>query len=324
MNESLQHLGPESKGAGSSRGMAIELNRILVPVDFSSASSRGLAFAASLAGRFHSKLHLLYVIEPPSMPEWGYVHLEIREAKLRQTAEERLSQISLEHGINPGLVASAKVRSGAVEFEICQAAADETADLIVLASHGLGGLKHTFIGSACEGVVRHARCPVLTVREGALGTNEKLDFAPKRILVTTDFSEASKRAFPYAVALAHKFEASLLLLYVVPSHLPAEISHLGIVLHEKQMLSEAREQLPRFRSAELDPHMHVETLVLSGTPAREICATAETHGADLIVISTHGYTGLKRFAVGSVTEKVVRHAPCPVLIIREREREFVG
>lgn len=325
MNDSLQHLGPESKGAGSPRGPAIELNNILAPVDFSPASQRGLAFAADVAARFHSQLHLLYVVEPPSLPEWGYVHLAIKDAKLRGAAEERLPQFPLECGIDPTLVRSAKVRSGDAEFEICRAAVEQRTDLIVIASHGLGGLKHAFIGSTSESVVRHAPCPVLTVCERALGTEEaeQPSFAPRRILVTTDFSEASKRAFLYATALARKFEASLMLLHVVPSNFLAEISQIGIVLEEKRLLAAAREQLPRFREVELDPHLHVETLVLNGGPAHEICTTAETQSADLIVISTHGHTGLKRFALGSVTENVVRHAPCPVLVVREREHEFL-
>jgi nucleotide-binding universal stress UspA family protein len=325
MNESLQHIGPESKGVGSSRGPVIELNNILAPVDFSRASQRGIALAAGLAVRFHSKLDLLYVVEPPVLPEWGYVHLTIRDAKLRHTAEERLPQFVRECGIDPGLVRSAKVRAGEPESQICRAAVEENADLIVLASHGLGGLKHAFIGSTSAGVVRRAPCPVLTVRERALGTDqaEQAPFAPRRILVTTDFSEASKKAFPYAAALARKFEASLTLLYVVPSHLPAEFGHLGIVLEENRMLAEARERLPRFREMELNPHVHVETLVSNGSPAHAICTTAETQSTDLIVISTRGHTGLKRFALGSVTENVVRHAPCPVLVVREREHEFL-
>ena len=141
--------------------------------------------------------------------------------------------------------------------------------------------------------------------------------------MTTDFSHESKKAFPYALALARKFEASLILLYVVPAHLPAELSHIGIVLEEARLLEEAREHLPRFRQAELDPHLHVDALVLNGGPAHEICRTAETQAADLIVMATHGHTGLKHFMLGSVTENVVRHAPCPVLVVREREQEFV-
>jgi nucleotide-binding universal stress UspA family protein len=88
MDESLQNLGPESKGIGSTRRPAIELNAILAPIDFSPASRRGLAFAAGVAVPFHRELHLLYVVEPPSLPEWGYVHLAIKEAKLRRKADK--------------------------------------------------------------------------------------------------------------------------------------------------------------------------------------------------------------------------------------------
>lgn len=323
MNPSLQNLGPESHGVGSGQWPSIEINRILAAVDFSPASSRGLACAASLAERFGSRIDLLYVIEPPVLPEWGYAHLEFRESKLRLAAEEKLGRFPAECGLDSRLVRSAKVRSGEAEFEICQAAVDENSDLVVLAGHGLGGLKHALVGGACEGVVRRASRPVLAVNERAAPGKDLVSFAPKRIVVATDFSGASRKAFPYAIALARKFGAALTLVYVVPSHLPAEVSHLGIVLAEKQMLAEAVEKLPLFRQAEMDPHLCVETLVLNGSPAREICGTAETRGADLIVISTHGHTGLKRFALGSVAEAVVRHATCPVLVVREREHDFV-
>jgi len=321
----LQNAGPKSKGTGSASGPAVKLDRILAPVDFSAASQRGAAFAACIARRFHSQLHLLYVVEPPSLPKWGYVHLIFKEAKLRHAAKEQLQEFPLGCGIDPDLIESGKVRSGDAEFEICRAAVEENADLIVIASHGLGGLKHALIGSTSEAVVRHAPCPVLTVREHTFAAENGRQpcFAPRRILVTTDFSEASRKAFPSAMSLAREFEASLTLAHVVPSHWPAEISHMGIVLEENRMLSAAREQLPQFCDAELDPDMHVETLVLEGGPAHEICTAAETQSIDLIVMSTHGHTGLKRFALGSVTENVVRHAPCPVLVVREREHELV-
>jgi nucleotide-binding universal stress UspA family protein len=203
-------------------------------------------------------------------------------------------------------------------------AAEENIDLIVMASHGRAGFQHPIIGGTAERVVRDAPCPVLTVRDRAWQMPpQKSAFAPKRILVTTDFSDASKKAFQYAAALARRFEASVTLLYVVPSQLPSELSHIGIVLEEKRLVEEARERLPRFREAELDPHRHVETLVLNGRPAHEICHTAETRQTDLIVMSTHGHTGLKHFLLGSVTEKVVRHAPCPVLVVRERTHQFL-
>lgn len=325
MNGPPTNLGPESKGGGAPPGLVIELNHILVPVDFSAASQHGLAFAGALAGRFHSRLHLLHVVEPPVLPEWGYAHIPQRDARLRHAAEERLPRLPSACGIDSELILSAEVRSGEAADEICQAAGERHADLVVIASHGLGGIQHAFVGSTAERVVRRAPCPVLTVRDRVLRNKGEgtASFDLKRILVTTDFSEASKQAFPYALALARKFEASLLLLYVVPAHLPAELSHIGIVLEEGRLLAEARERMPRFRQAELDPHLRVDTLVLNGGPAHEICRAAETQGADLILMATHGHTGLKHFLLGSVTENVVRHAPCPVLVVRGREREFV-
>jgi nucleotide-binding universal stress UspA family protein len=325
MKNVLPDLGRESRGAGSSHGPTIELNKILAPVDFSVASRYGLAFAGIVAERFRARLRLLHVVEPPSLPEWGYVHLALREAKLRRAAEERLSELPLECAVDERLIHSSEVRSGAAGFEICQAAAEWSADLIILASHSLSGFPHAFIGSTAERVLRHAPCPVMTVRGLALRKegSPKSPFDLKRILVTTDFSEESKKAFPYAVALARKFEASLTLLYVVPAHLPADLGQIGIVLEEERLITEARERLPRFREAEMDSHLHVETLVVNGGPAHEICQTAESQAADLIVMGTRGRTGLKHFLLGSVTEKVVRHAPCPVLVVRERQHDFI-
>lgn len=100
-----------------------------------------------------------------------------------------------------------------------------------------------------------------------------------------------------------------MLAHVVPNHLRLQFGYTGIPFDEQEMLSAAREQLPRFRGAEIDPHLHVETLVLHGGAVQEICLAANTQRVDLIVIATHGHTGLKRFTLGSVAENVVRHAP---------------
>lgn len=325
MKESPSTPVPNGTGANMPQGSTLSLQRILAPVDFSIASQHGLAFAGALAERFHSRIQVLHVVELPVLPEWGYAHLSRREATLHHTAEAHLLQLPSECGIDPSLIRSADIRSGDAGNEICQAAAQEHADLIVLASHGLGGLPHMFTGSTAEHVVRRAPCPVLTVRDSALRKKGEgvAVFNLKRIVVTTDFSQESKKAFPYALALARKFEATLILLYVVPAHLPIELSLMGIALEENQLLEEARERIPSFRQAELDPHLRVDTLVVSGGPAHEICQTAESQAADLIVMATHGHTGLKHFMLGSVAENVVRHAPCPVLVVREREHDFV-
>lgn len=327
MSTTPNQFGPEAVGTGSPRGSQICLNRILVPIDFSPESSLGGRFAAEVARRFHSHLHWLHVVEPPDLPEWGYVHLALRENHLRQTAQARLPLFPAECGVDPHLSVTTSLRSGEAGTQICQEAADTGCDLIVMASHGLGGWSHLLGGSTTLRVVRHAPCPVLTVRERALapasGAPAHVGREFKRIIVTTDFSEASQKALPYAVALAHRFEASLTLLFIVPEIVPNEFAPTAAGREEERLMADARERLPRLREAVLDPRLVVNTVVLQGSPAAEICRTAELQNSDLIVMSTHGRSGPAHFILGSVTENVVRHAPCPVLVVREREREFI-
>jgi nucleotide-binding universal stress UspA family protein len=146
-----------------------------------------------------------------------------------------------------------------------------------------------------------------------IGTNNEL----KRILLPTDFSAGSAQAFPYAVWFARQFGASITLVYVVPTTLPAELSHIGIVLEEKRLAKEAETTLAKVRARELPSEVAVDNIVLNGGPYYEICKAAGALGIDLIVMSTHGHTGLKHALLGSTAERVVRHAPCSVLTVRE-------
>ena len=159
--------------------------------------------------------------------------------------------------------------------------------------------------------------PTAEVRHGAPG------ISLKRILVTTDFSICSKAALRYAAALAQGFGAEILLIHVVPTVMPTGLSHLGLTAEEKRLIRGAKDLLPFVREAELDSTLYVEVQVLNGTPADEICKAAKENACDVIVIATHGNTGLKHFWLGSVAEKVVRYAPCPVLVVREREHDFL-
>ena len=139
----------------------------------------------------------------------------------------------------------------------------------------------------------------------------------KKILVPIDFSEGSKMALPYAIGIARDFGATVSLAHVVPSTTPADLTHLGIVLEEKRLLKQAQGLMRQFRANQLPSDTGGKDFVLSGSPAPEICRLAAKATFDLIVLATHGHSGLKHLWLGSVAEKVVRHAPCPVLTIRE-------
>lgn len=302
---------------------SIELKTLLVPVDFSPASRRGLKFAAGLAKQFHAGLHLVHVIEPSPYPDWGYVHLTLEERKMRELAEQKLPLFSLESGIDPQLVRGADIRAGEADLNIVKTAGKEAADLVVMASHGKGALAHVVLGSTAERVARLAPCPVLVVREQALAKDPPRPFQVKRILVPTDYSDVSLKALEYAKAFARRFDATLVLVHVVPEVLPAEFGHLGIIVDERRVLHEAEKRLPQLREVTCDAELKVETRILTGGASYEINRAAADLDCDLVVIATHGYTGFRRFWLGSVAEKVVQHAPCPVLVVREKEHEFI-
>jgi nucleotide-binding universal stress UspA family protein len=147
----------------------------------------------------------------------------------------------------------------------------------------------------------------------------------QRILVPIDFSDCSKKALQYALPLAKEHEAALTLLYVVPPAYGAgEYGGIDYAQLEASMKVGGEKELAKLVASEVPNEIPADTLVRVGSPAREIVEIARNLPADLIVISTHGRTGLKHVFLGSVTEHVVQRAPCPVFVVREREHEILA
>jgi nucleotide-binding universal stress UspA family protein len=148
-----------------------------------------------------------------------------------------------------------------------------------------------------------------------------------RILIPTDFSKHSQNALAYAVAFAEKFGAELHLLHVVQDlamFLPDGVTAGPPLLPPVDQLTAAvRVALDRAIEENHLQHLPVQTHVREGTPFYEIIRFAKEKDIDLIVMGTHGRSGLVHVLLGSVTEKVVRKAPCPVLTVRHPEHEFV-
>jgi universal stress protein A len=148
-----------------------------------------------------------------------------------------------------------------------------------------------------------------------------------RILIPTDFSKHSQNALAYAVAFAEKFGAELHLLHVVQDlamFLPDGVTAGPPLLPPVDQLTAAvRVALDRAIEENHLQHLPVQTHVREGTPFYEIIRFAKEMNIDLIVMGTHGRSGLVHVLLGSVTEKVVRKAPCPVLTVRHPEHEFV-
>jgi nucleotide-binding universal stress UspA family protein len=145
----------------------------------------------------------------------------------------------------------------------------------------------------------------------------------RTILAPVDFSAASTKGLRYAAALAKQFGAKIIPIFVV--ELPEVVGLFQLLLEDDEIKAACTAKLLKFaRKAGVATTLIDHPLVRKGRAYREITEAARTLKVDLIVISTHGYSGLHLTLLGSVTERVVREAPCPVLVVRENERQFIA
>ncbi len=152
----------------------------------------------------------------------------------------------------------------------------------------------------------------------------KPGFELKRILVPIDFSDCSKKALQYAIPFARQFGAELILLHVVQvNYYAGDFGTVDVALLEGEMRKNGQRQLDSLATEMASRDLSFKTEVRTGRTTSEIVNLANETNTDLIILATHGHTGLKHVLLGSVAENVVRHAPCPVLIVREVEHDFV-
>lgn len=189
-------------------------------------------------------------------------------------------------------------------------------DLIVLGTHGRKGVNRMFGGSVAESIIRAAQCPVLTLRQQVSG--QQVDPNPKsaKFLVPIDFSVYSYAALDFASSIAKAMKASITILHVdesldhvlgTPNEPVAESSHGD---HHKKVWA----QLRGFRP--LEDGVECRHQLLTDLPVRQIASFAELNGFDYIVLGTHGRAGVSRALLGSVAEKIVRNANCPVITVK--------
>jgi nucleotide-binding universal stress UspA family protein len=146
----------------------------------------------------------------------------------------------------------------------------------------------------------------------------------KKILCPIDHSDCSKEALKYAVSFAMKDEAKLYLLHIIDIRSFNEgLEAISMQIPDEETLELLRIKLLDCIPEEIRDDMNVEAIVIQGIPFAEIISTAREKDIDMIVIGSHGRTGIKHMMLGSVSEKVVRKAPCPVLTVRQTDHEFV-
>ncbi len=283
--------------------------------------------AKRLAQRFGASIHLAHIQEysypavfsSPAMPV--YISPAMDTEEWRKAAEQELKTLARKER----LTGTCRAEIGGAPFDdICWIARQIPADLIVTPTHGRTGLKRALLGSTAERLVQHSPCPVFVLREKkptkaarkkpTSGSAMSID----TILVPVDFSECSRAGLNYAIEFAKKFSARILVLHLVD--LRPLLGAAGYALSdssasEEASMRDAEKGMSEFVRGVKFGEIAFQTQVIAGNPVQGICQVASAENADLIITATHGRTGLTHVLIGSTAEVVVRHAPCPVLVV---------
>jgi nucleotide-binding universal stress UspA family protein len=297
---------------------------ILVPLDGSVLAERALPFAEALAEASGSPLLLLCASYVANVPGLDVADEQARmvtdsELYLRRVATRlRRQEFAVETCAPYGLARQVIVREARVR----------RAWLIVMATHGRGGLGRALYGSVADGVVRQAPVPVLLLRAWHSGDNKARLRGSGPILVPLDRSAYAEEVLPIARTLVSVLETRLILAQAIPPPDPVLTTD-GMAVapfgEDREVAErEAREYLARLAATFAEQGICVETIVRHGEPAATIAAIAEEQGAALTVLATHGRTGLDRLLMGSVAEQIVRHGATPVMLVRSGQGLFVS
>lgn len=303
-------------------GIMKPFKNIVLPTDFSPSAAAAFPQAVALAKQYNATVHLVHVIEHESLEAFtsGIVigvraWINARRKECEKKVVALAATMKAEHGIDvlPSCIPGHAVR------EIVKYAKEAAADVIVMGTRGQSGVSHFMFGSVAERVVRLSETPVLTVHPE---TTVKRVASFKSILLPTDFSTNSAAGVTYALELARAGAGKIILAHVVDDsvyHID-EASAVGVPVKEEWIGTLARDadkKLAVLASClRAESGLEVEPVRVIGQPARKLVEIAEAFGVDLIVMGTHGYTGLSRAMFGSVAEKVVQTSLIPVLAVK--------
>lgn len=299
------------------------IQHILVPTDFSEGAEQALALGVDFAKRTGATLHLFHVMDPLEGDHYSPLEFAPEARALHKTADAsvyEMLQKSMEPYDTEGLrVELVKQRSARISSAITRYAEREKIDLIIMGSHGKSGFKRLLLGSVTAEVLRKAPCSVLTVPE-------KDGVKPgqiAKILVPIDLSDYSAEVLRWARDFAESYHAHLDVLHVVePFAFPTSITGINTIydivpdLHAK-VETRMKELLSEIGGVSVSYRLHIA----DGHAANTILEFAEDLASDLIILGTRGLTGAERFFIGSVSDRVARSAPCPVLATRQKADE---
>jgi nucleotide-binding universal stress UspA family protein len=292
---------------------------ILLATDFSKPARRAYAYALKLSLLLNTRLVLLHIVK--AMPD-----LETWSPAARRSVQSLRTKALLELGRmvrvakDNGIAAEHKLIVGIPEDSVVKVAEQIRADFIAIGTHGRTGWDRLQLGNTAEALLRHARCPVLTVHASAVAD---APVNPRRvklktILVALDFSASSDAGLRAATLLAERADARMILIHAAGSS--------GLVSRRRGRAAESADHsvdrlFQRAVEAAQAERSVIRKIVEPGSPVEVILDQAKQTTADLIVMGTNGRRGVERLLLGSVAESIVRRAGCPVLVAKPRPQD---
>ena len=287
---------------------------VLVPIDYSVSSLRAAETARSLTDDVNITLIYVGLDFDLVVPSHNWSTDAPGNTPVRH--QERLREWRDDNGLG---AVNTRVEFGDPGTEVCKVAEELKTQLVVLPSHGRHGLKRLLLGSVAERIVRHCDCSVLVLRRDADESDvaEAHGFPKSSVLVPIDFSASSQHAIDSALETAERPEAVHVLNVVYELEDPTLIGNQ--VVTDDTRRAGRQEYLERWLAEH--GYKGIQAKVTTGDPGIMIVDYAESLGAGLIVMPSHGYHGLKRLVLGSTTERVIRYATSPVLVLRRHDAE---
>jgi nucleotide-binding universal stress UspA family protein len=290
---------------------------ILLPIDFSDRGRNAAAAAVGLSQRFGARIVLAHACGAPAATLTPYgsafppdVLDEVRTNARRQLDEEA-------EGLRvQGIEVVTHLSRQTPQEAVPQLVDELRADLVVMGTRGHSGLKHVLVGSVAQHTLREATCPVMTVSD-QLPAEPSVRF--RHILVPTDFSTAQDGTLAIARELAGTGDegAEIVIAHsiFVPQEIEAEVEQSGDSMR-RALNAPVLGRIEDLVEALGRDGYRARGQILSGRPAEAITTEAREAPVDLIVMGTHGRSGLSHFILGSVAERVVRQAPCPIVTVK--------
>ncbi len=293
--------------------MIMRFRKILCPTDFSAGAEQALRTAVQLATSSDAELviaHSWYIPPLAYAGEAWMMSAEIVDGMVEESARGLATALATAVGL--GARASSVLQSGVPGDRILSLLnSDPTFDLVVVGTHGRTGMARVLLGSVAEQVVRHAPCSVFAARP------RLVDGPFRSILCPVDFSDSARHAIDLAIDMSVE-GTEIALMHAI--ELPTSYG-------QEPTLMDSVEQLDRVTTSALERWVEttrtkargpVSAQTRRGRAGAQILELLETSAFDLAVMGSHGRTGIRRALLGSVAEKVVRHATCPVLVARTR------